>query len=321
MFFRVLLDFIQTVYFTSSLKKAGYEIHIFRFDTGLIKEILLYCIPMAMFCVVKSLTRDCDKFIISFFTDTETLAVYANASKLLPFDIVMGAFVTVLQPYFTRYISEKKYEETRKLYQYFLEISFIFTAVMAVGAICASPEVMEFLYTKKYLSGVPVFIIYTIIDIVGILNLTFILCAAGKTKTVMYASLGTFWANLVLNLVFFRCLGITGPALSSLLVMVVQGIALLILCCREMKAKVTQVFDVRYMLKFAAELLFWLFLLTQFRRFLVEKEIHYFIRLVLLYGLYVFPLLVVNIRRIFFDLGRINACKMEREENFCEVEQ
>ena len=75
---------------------------------SLVKEILIYCIPMAMFSVMKSLNRDSDKYVISFFTDTETLAVYTNASKILPFDIIMTSFVTVLMPYITRFVTEKK---------------------------------------------------------------------------------------------------------------------------------------------------------------------------------------------------------------------
>lgn len=104
---QVITDGIQILYFIITLKKNDCKINVIHYDMSLVREILIYCIPMAMFSVIKSLNRDSDKYVISFFTDTETMAVYANASKILPFDIIMTSFVTVLMPYITRFVTEK----------------------------------------------------------------------------------------------------------------------------------------------------------------------------------------------------------------------
>ena len=72
---QVITDLLQVVYFTYTLRRNNCRINVLRFDKSLIKEILVYCIPMAMFAVIKSLNRESDKLVISFFTSTETMAV------------------------------------------------------------------------------------------------------------------------------------------------------------------------------------------------------------------------------------------------------
>ena len=59
---------------------------------------------MAVFVLVNSLNRDIDKYVIAFFTDTETLGIYSNAARLLPFDMITASFITVLAPIFTRQV-------------------------------------------------------------------------------------------------------------------------------------------------------------------------------------------------------------------------
>ena len=183
---QVILELIQIVYFFIVLRKNNYRVNIRLFDRTLLGEILKYCIPMAVFTMVKSLNKDCDKLMIAAFTDTETLALYTNASKQLPFDTIMIAFCTVLIPYLTRYIADKNYDQAKRVYKAFLELSYISTNVLACAAICTAPEVIEFLYTAKYLSGIGIFITYILVDIFAVMNLTLLLSAAGKTKTIMF---------------------------------------------------------------------------------------------------------------------------------------
>lgn len=74
-----------------------------------------FSIPMAIYVLTNSLTRDIDKYVISAFADTETLAIYTNASKILPFDMLTASLITVLIPIITRLINQKNMEK-RKMY-------------------------------------------------------------------------------------------------------------------------------------------------------------------------------------------------------------
>lgn len=137
---------------------------------------------MAVYTALNTINRDCDKYIIAAMTNTETLAVYTNASKKLPFDLITSSFITVLLPKITRLISNKEEQETVKVYRAFLEFSYSSTIILACGAIAAAPQLMNLLYTEKYLSGISIFVVYILVDIMQFTNITLILSASGKTK-------------------------------------------------------------------------------------------------------------------------------------------
>ncbi len=310
----VILDLLQVLYFVFGLKRGGFWVNPFKLNIHLVKEIFSYCIPMAMFVMLNTLNRDFDKYIISAFTDTETLAVYTNASKVLPFDIVMTAFVTVLLPYITRYISEKRYDDSQKLYKSFLEISYITTGIMAIGAIGVAPDLMTLLYSDKYSEGIYIFILYIVVDILRVLGITLVLSAAGKTKKIMYVSFITLALKAVTSLSFFFALGVIGPAISTVLVTFISGAILLHYSAREMNTGAMKLFDVKYLALFLIEAILMALAVFALRKYLVKTGMHYLLRLVICYGIYGVAMLLLNLKRLFASLKYINSCKMNKAE-------
>lgn len=308
----ILLEIGQVLYFYFVLKKNNCKIHLFGFDLSLTGEILRYCVPMAMFMVIKSLNRDCDKYVIAAFTNTETLAVYTNAAKQLPFDLIMTSFCTVLIPHITRFIAQKKYEITQSVYRAFFELSYLTTAILAVGAVCIAPELMEFLYTSKYTVGLPIFIVYLFVDVLSVLNLTLILSAAGKTKTIFFISIGAFVSNLVLNLALYQLLGTIGPAISTLVVTFAQGIVVLFFGAKEIKTKIWNLLEPKKIAVFLLSLLAMSLPVLALRKALVFIAVPSFIRMVICYLVFVLPLAAIYLRRIKKCIGVINSCKTEK---------
>lgn len=313
LFSQVLLDAAQVAFFALSLRKNNCRINAFKFDKSLIKEILIYCIPMAMFSMIKSLNRDADKFVISFFTNTETLAVYTNASKLLPFDIVMTSFCTVLLPHITRYISENKQRKAQCLYRSFLELSYTVTAILAVGAVCVSPELMRFLYTETYSSygyGVTVFTIYILVDVFSVMNITMVLSAAGKTKTIMLASIGMFFANVVLDIGLYYILKEIGPAVATLVVTIIQGMILLSLTAKELKKSLLGIFDGKFLCVFTAEVVITVAISIAIRYFMLKHNVQYVVVLLAVYAFFCGTMFLLNYKRIIENLKKINQSKL-----------
>ena len=306
----VILDVLQVLYFVIGLKNGGFWVNPFKLNPGLIREILAYCIPMAMFVMLNSLNRDFDKYVVSAFTDTETLAIYTNASKILPFDTVMTAFVTVLVPYITRYIAEKDFDATRKLYSSFLEIAYVSTGIMAIGAIAVAPDLMTLLYSEKYSSGLYIFILYIVVDLLRVLGITLLLSAAGKTKTIMYVSIGTLAVKAVTSVGFFFLFGIIGPAVSTVVVTFINGIVLLYYGAKEIKTSIAKLFEWKYVLLFFGETIVGAALVLALRQVMVSAGITYFVRLVCCYGVFCIVMLVLNFKRFFKNIKYINSCKM-----------
>lgn len=124
LFMTCILDVAQIIVFFFVLKKSGCIVHLRKASVQLLRPIIHYCLPMAVYTALNTINRDCDKYIIAAMTNTETLAVYTNTSKKLPFDLITSSFITVLLPQITRLISNKEKQETVKVYRAFLEFSY-----------------------------------------------------------------------------------------------------------------------------------------------------------------------------------------------------
>lgn len=242
-----ILDILQIFLFIFILQKNHCRIRISSTKVVLIKEILKYCIPMAFSVLLNSLNRDCDKYVIAVMTDTKTLAIYTNASKALPIDLISSSFTTVLLPKITQLIAEGKKKLTVKLYRAFLELSYITTGLLAFSTIATASQVIRFLYTEKYSSGLPVFVIYLISDLIRVTNITLLLSASGKVRTLSVIAAVSVAVNLGLNLAFFRLLGISGPAIATLVVTFCTGVAILYFSAKELEARIAEFFDKKFL--------------------------------------------------------------------------
>lgn len=302
----VLLDMAQICVFMLILKKNQCVIRIRSADFSLTGQILQYCIPMAVFTMINTLNRDCDKYLIALLTDTQTLAVYSNASKVLPFDIIMSSFCTVLLPQITRLVAAKEKSRATSLYRMFLEIAYISTTILCCAALSAAPQLMELLYSAKYLSGLTVFGIYILVDLLRFTNITLILSAAGKTKTLMLMGMGALSANAVLNILLFRGMGMAGPAVATLLTTFATGVLMLHLSARELGTKIGAFFDVRYLLIFVLENLTAMVVFSGLQKVLVSKGFSYFSILIVVCGLYGVTMLLLNGKRMLRGLKEIN---------------
>ncbi|MBO5702773.1 MAG: oligosaccharide flippase family protein [Clostridia bacterium] len=307
----VILDIIQIAVFLIILKKNGCNVKMLKTDFRLVPAILKYCAPMAVFTIVSSLNRDMDKYLVSIMTDTKTLALYANASKQLPFDILMTSFCTVLIPYITKYISEQKKKQAAGIYKLFLEITYISTAVLCCAALAASPQLMKLLYSNKYTEGIEIFVIYILVDLFRFTNITLVLSAAGKTRTLMMIGLGAVCCNLVLNPLMYGWFGLIGPAVATLIVTVMSGILMLYFNSRALECKITEFFDMKYLALFAAESVALTVALSFLSKWLDKMDVHYFIILVSVAGLYGIIMLVLNGKRLLKVLKKVNRKSLD----------
>lgn len=301
----VMLSVGQILFFLWSLRRSGCRIRLASCDFRLAPAILKYSVPMAVFTLVNTINRDMDKYLISAMSDTQTLAVYSNAAKVLPFDILLISFMTVLLPHITRQIAEKQYVRATETYRAYLELSYSSTVLLALSVFSAAPQAMELLYSEKYLSGLPVFRIYIISDIFHFASITLILTASGRTRLLMRLGFLGLGANLVLNILLYRLLGIAGPALATLLVSLGLGGAILHYSARELHTTIRGLFDCRFLLRFAAECIGGVLLFSSIQRRLRACGMQYLWVLILTAGGYLLCVGLPNLRRFFRNLGQI----------------
>lgn len=303
----LVLDVVQIALFWLILRRNNCSLSLASTDFRLTRQILTYCVPMAVFTMINTLNRDCDKYLIALMTDTETLAIYTNASKALPFDIIMTSFCTVLQPEITRRVAAEEYEQAVSLYRVFLEIAYLSTGVLCCAALSAAPQLMELLYSEKYISGLPVFCIYILVDLIRFTNITLILSAAGKTKKLMLVGMGALAANAVLNVILYSVIGISGPAAATLIITMGTGVMMLSLGAKELNAKISALFEIRCLAQFAVENMAAVAVFWCLQRQLSRLRVHYFLILILVCGGYCLCMLLRNGGRLLRDLKWVNA--------------
>ena len=246
----ILLDILQLIFFAAFFSRDGFVINPFFGKKKYIKEILAYGLPMGIFSLTNMLTRDIDKLIIGNMADTETLAIYTNCSKVLPFDIIVASFATVLIPYIMKYITADDRDSSISLLKNYLKIGYYSVWIFGTAVLIVSDQAISFLYSDEYLAGKTVFIMYVIDSMIKFASMHLILTASGKTRMLMIYSLISLIVNTVLNVMLFKIIGITGPAAATLIVAIGYAAVILHNTIKILKAKWAEIFDVKDLVRF-----------------------------------------------------------------------
>ena len=305
----LFLDLFQILYFCVLFKKYKHPIRIKEVNFKLTKEILAFSIPMSIYVLTNSLSRDIDKYVVSAFSNTETLAVYTNAAKLLPFDMLTASLITVLIPIITRMINQKEYSNAQNVFKLYLRIGYVLTFIFVGGAIALSKNLMLFLYDDKYIIGLPIFVVYLIVDMIRFANVTTILSGAGKTKILMIVSVITMVLNAIFNVIGYKLLGLVGPAIVTMILTICMTIALLHFGAKEIHTNVVSLFDFKEIITVGVQIIIMGFVVFAISRVLDSVGVKYVFSLCLCYGLYIAVLVLLNYHRALDCYRKLNQYK------------
>lgn len=255
--FLVLLitDIVSIWYFIFALFRDGFSLQPWRIDCMLVRKVLIFCMPMGIYILVTSLCRECDKLIIARMGNTEELAIYTNSSLPLPVDIIISAVLTVIIPLITRLYHNYDLKKAASIFRSYLSIGYTTTFVLSASCIIFSNEIIQFLYGTKYLMGHSVFVIYMIVDMLKFANISAILSISGKTGTLMVISIALLLLNIPLSIAGYNLMGISGPAIVTVLITLVSVILLMYLGARELRTSLLRLIDFRHASFFVVQLL------------------------------------------------------------------
>ncbi len=305
----LLFEIFFAVSFYMIFGKECFYIHPLQIDVKLIREILSYSIPMGIYIITNTLNRDIDKILIGRWYSTEVYAVYANCATLLPFGIIASSFMTILIPTMTKCFGRKDYESARELFRNYLKIGYYTSVAFTIPFIILSREAILVLYGKNYLGGQLIFILYIFVSTLQFANMSFVLSACGKTRTLMYISVLSLPLNLLLNIIGNKVMGITGPACATVLVTALTTSVLLCSSADALHCGPFSLFDAKDLLQIAAKLLLIggaAVILTALLRML---ELPALVILALAGGFFVGIFLLSNLRRLKVILYNIDQLK------------
>lgn len=305
----LVFEFFITLYFGYSFVKTKFVLNPILIDWSKIKEIMAYSIPMGVYVMTNSLSRDIDKMLIGGWCTTDQYAIYTNCAALLPFDIISASFLTILIPILTRYFGTKEYNKGRILFKNYLKIGYYTSFVFTFACMILSKEMISFLYGNKYLSGRVVFILYVVVDMVKFANMSIVLSACGRTKTLMICSVGSLAANYILNIVFYNIFGFYGPAIATVVVTVILTIVLAEMSSKALQTSIVKIIDWSDMLIFILQLVSVGVICMLLRNILVRISLNSFVILIIIGLLYMGAMFGINMKKIKRVMKEINTLK------------
>lgn len=305
----ILLDVLQIVLFNEVFAKSVFRINPIKGDWKQVKTILAYSLPMGVFAITGTLNREVGKLLVSYVATTEEVAIYANCSKVLPFDIVAVSFATVLIPYIMRYVSGEEKESAVKLFRAYLKICYFFAFTMGVAVLIVNEQAISFLYSSEYLPGKSVFIVYIIDSMIRFASMHLIITSAGKSKLLMRYSIVSLVANVVLTIVLYRLLGFVGPAIATVLVSGGYMLAILNRSVKILDARWLDIFDLKDLGLLGMQLAATGTVFAFAHRFLLRTGIHPYISMIAVMILFALTNLIFLKNRIKKVLSIINSLK------------
>lgn len=222
----LLLDVLQFIIFSLIYRKKCFSINLVNIDLSLFKPILKFSFPMLLSMLLGTISINLDKLIIGKLMSTEDFALYSNMSKELPFSFVAASLTTVITPQIVKYLHRGDMNSFKRLWGDYLEVGYFVTWTLIIGLFFISPELIKLLYSQKYLdsTGVIVFRLYLIVAAFRFTYFGMIPSALGKTKVILRYTFIAITINIILNYPFFYILGMIGPAISTIISMLISAI-------------------------------------------------------------------------------------------------
>ena len=238
---------------------------IFRLEKGigvhingtLIRKIFSYSIPIGLASLVGTINIEMDKLMIGRMLGTEALAYYTNAGKELPLTIIASSLTAVLMPQIVRKLKKGDKEGVVSLWGVSIELSYIIICFFVTACVVFAPQIITILYSEKYLPGVNIFRIYSLVLLLRTTYFGLVLNSMGKTKFILYSSAGSLLINIILNCLMYWAIGFEGPALASFASIFVVGFAQLWWTSSALSVSLRKLFPWSKLLKISTINIIW----------------------------------------------------------------
>jgi O-antigen/teichoic acid export membrane protein len=180
----------------------------------LLKDQLVYIIPMGLSIVIFNFNNDISKVIISANLGASALAVYSIGSQNIPFlQIIRTSVTNVIFPEMAERTSKNPldalilWNKSNLLYFFLMvPVFFVFFSYADVFIIT--------LFTSQYSDAIILFRIYLIVMLSKCFEMSTPLRAMNKNKYFVIGNFLSMGVNIVMLYLLFKWLGIVGPAVA-----------------------------------------------------------------------------------------------------------
>ncbi|MBO4848116.1 MAG: glycosyltransferase [Clostridia bacterium] len=222
----------------------------FGFDKETFKKIMRFAAPLGVAALVSIINKELDKLVVGGLTDTTTLALYTNAAKELPIVVFATSIATVVMPHVVKHYQNGETGRALEAWRSSVKLASIIMCFFCTALFAFAPQVISVLYSDKYLDGTGLFRIYLISELFGLTYYWMILNAENKTKTILLTSVANMVINLVLDLVLFKLIGLSGPAWATVISIAAVNMLLLFITKRDLGVRFTDVYPVAFIFQY-----------------------------------------------------------------------
>lgn len=189
----------------------------FHIDWIFLKEQLIYCIPLGLTYLLQNMNVYLDKLLISSYVTPETYGIYANGTAEIPF---IGWFtlsvVTVALPTMSyMYNAENNKTGMFQLWGKLTKNTAIFLYPVFWVLLFYSQGYIDFLYSKKFVESVPIFIIFLMKLPLACTVFGNILIIMNRKKYIVYNMTLGILINVVLNYILINRFGMIGATTAA----------------------------------------------------------------------------------------------------------
>ncbi len=307
----VCVDTLQLVFFAYLFgKNTGFPVNPFKGSAAAIKPILSYCLPMGIYALTHTLTREADRLVIGFFSSPEEMAIYTNCSKMLPFDIISVSFATVLIPYIMKFVSSKQYTNVQGLLRNYIKIGYYSSWVFGAGIMMCARQAIIFFYSEEYVVGLPIFLVYVVDSMIKFASMHLVITANGDSKYLMKLSVLSLIGNIILNVALYIAIGDVGPALATMIVTILYTLLVLKKSMNIVSARIRDIFDLKDMLTFVCGVAALAIIFGGLNHWMISQGINQILAMLLSLGTFGIVNLVIWRKRITHALAKINEFKL-----------
>ncbi|MBA7530253.1 hypothetical protein ES705_22456 [subsurface metagenome] len=193
------------------------------------RSLIKFSLPLVFAEFLYILLMRMDVMMIAAFLSPKEVGIYGVVLKLVGFVLVpLAAIDTIIYPMLAEYMGKQDTKGVKRIYRLSVHWSLMMVLpVVVIGTIYS--KFLMGLFGKDFLVGYACFGIiacgYLVRAAVG--SVSAVLTMGGRSKIILYNTLGAFVLNIVLNYVFIHIWGIAGAALATGLITALWGVVML----------------------------------------------------------------------------------------------
>ncbi|MCR4636721.1 MAG: flippase [Butyrivibrio sp.] len=201
----------------------AYHIHIkkkieFKIYKDKMKELMIVCMPLAFASIASTVYNRVDQIMVTKICGYEENGLYSVAVTLSEYwYFVPGIIASTLLPSLTIAYKRSKEEYVHKM-QMMIDILSTISYMAVIALALFGKYIIGIMYGKEYIEAAPIMSLYVVSGIfVSLWHARGITCnITGKTTLTLYCTVIGMIANVILNYIFIKRIGLYGAAFATI---------------------------------------------------------------------------------------------------------